>query len=195
MAAFTALGVALGASASTAFAAGTAVTALGATLVGTGVQMYGQRQQAKTAERVAERNAKIQENQALQTEMDARENARRQRADSKAKLKTQRSRYAKAGVIMEGSPLEVMAETAGLLELDALEIGRQAKGEATRLRAGAEVSRQDGYDQANALRIASGATLLSGAGSALSMGMQFSKAGSFKKAMPKQPTTPQTWSS
>jgi hypothetical protein len=186
MAAFTALGLAVGASASTAFAAGAAVTALGATLVGTGVQMYGQRQQAKTAERVAERNAKIQENEALQTEMDARENARRLRADSKAKLKTQRSRYAKAGVINEGTPLEVMAETAGLLELDALEISRQGKAKATRLRAGAEVSRQDGYDQANALRIASGATLLSGAGSALSMGAQFKNAGMFNEP-PKGP--------
>jgi hypothetical protein len=186
MAVFTSIGLALGASASAAMATGMAVTGLAASAVGTGVQMYGQRQQAKTAERVAERNAKIQEGDALQTEMDARENARRLREDSKSKLKTQRSRYAKAGVINEGSPLEVMAETAGLLELDALEIGNQAKAKATRLRAGAEVSRQDGYDQANALRIASGATLLSGAGSALSMGAQMKDAGMFIKP-PKGP--------
>ena len=156
-------------------AVGLSVTAMGATAVGTGVQMYGQRQQAKTAQRTAERNAKIQENQALQLEMDARENARRLREENKRKLKTQRSRYAAAGVINEGTPLEVMAETAGLLELDALEIGRQAKAKATAQRAGAVSSRISGYDQSRALKIASAGTLLSGATSIAGMGYNMSK--------------------
>ncbi len=156
-----------------------AIAAIGTSVVGTGVSIYGQQQQAKTAQRTAERNAKIQENQALQVEMDARENARRQRDENKRRMKTQRSRYAASGVINEGTPLEVMAETAGLLELDALEIGRQAKAKATNLRAGAASSRISGENQSNALKIASGATLLSGASSAAGMTYEFGKSGAF----------------
>lgn len=165
MAVFTAIGVALGASAAaggSAFAVGAAATALGASVIGTGVSMYGQHQQAKTAERAGERNAQIQEAEALQTEMDARENVRRQRATNDRAKKTQRQRYANAGVINEGTPLEVMAETAGLLELDALDISRTAKAKAERLRSSAESTRQGGKDRGSALRIAQGATLLSG---------------------------------
>lgn len=110
-----------------------AVASLATAAVGTGVAVYGQMQQAKTAKKVgeytaqtaeanakataeaAEYNAQLAEVQALQTEMDSRENIRRKRLENSRYQKSQRARFAKAGVTEEGSPLEVMAETAKLL--------------------------------------------------------------------------------
>lgn len=154
-----------------------AIGSLATTAVGTGISIYGQRQAAKTAQSVGDYNARISEmageynasvaeqnaaqvaatsaynaklleNQALQTEMDARENVRRKRLENTRYLSTQRSRFAAAGVTDEGSPLEAMAETAKLLEMDALEVNRQAQIRAAQVRAGAAEERRQGTFQA-----------------------------------------------
>lgn len=190
-----------------------AVASLATAAVGTGVAVYGQMQAAKTAKKVveynagvaeenakataeaAEYNARLAENQALQTEMDARENIRRKRLENSRYLSTQRSRFAKAGVTEEGSPLIVMSETAALLEMDAQEVNRQAMIEASRLRAGAAETRrtgvfqagqyqkQAGFErmygsaQASAARIGAASTLLAGASNMAGSAFQFKKAG------------------
>lgn len=177
-----------------------AIASLAATAVGTGVSIYGQAQQAKTAKAVgnynaaladqnaqqtaeaSEYNAKLLEVDAVQAELDGRENVRRIRQENKRYASTQRARFAASGVTEEGSPLEAMAETAKLLEMDALEVNRKAQIEATRLRAGARETRrtglfqagqyraQGGFDraygsaQASAARIGMATTLLAGAG-------------------------------
>ena len=65
----------------------------------------------------ANQNAAILADQGRATEAQAREQARRTREESDKVLAMQRARYAKSGVVNEGTPLAVMAETAGLLEL------------------------------------------------------------------------------
>lgn len=137
-----------------------AIASLATAAVGTGVAVYGQVQQAKTAKAAGEFNAKMAENAALQAEMDSRENIRRKREENRRMLAMQRGRYAKAGVTEAGTPLEVMAETAGLLELDALEMGRQSRIEANRLRAQAGYDRAMGKAGAQAAYLQAGATLL-----------------------------------
>jgi hypothetical protein len=190
-----------------------AIASLATAAVGTGVAVYGQVQQAKTAKKVGEYNAKTaeenakataeaaeynalaQEEQALQTEMDSRENIRRKRLENRRFQSTQRARFAKAGVTEEGSPLEVMADTAALLEMDAQEVNRQAQIEAARLRAGARETRrtglfqsdqftkQAGFErmygsrQASAAYIGAGATLLSGASNMMGSAAMFKKVG------------------
>lgn len=154
-----------------------AVASLAASAVGTGVAMYGQAQAAKTAKKVgaynasvaeqnagiadqnarqiaetSEYNAKVLEVQAIQTELDGRENVRRKREENKRYASTQRARFAAAGVTDEGSPLEAMAETAALLEMDAQEVNRQAQIRQAQLRSGAIEERRQGLFQADQAR-------------------------------------------
>jgi hypothetical protein len=90
-------------------------------------------------------NAAQYDNQAMRVEQEARERARRMRQENERMLGEQRARYGKAGVTSAGSPLAVMAETAGLLELGVADelykadMERSAfyrKGEAERFQAG-----------------------------------------------------------
>jgi DNA primase len=62
-------------------------------------------------------NAAQYEQQALRVEQEARERASRMRQENERLLGAQRARYGKSGVTSAGSPLAVMAQTAGLLEL------------------------------------------------------------------------------
>lgn len=129
--------------------------------VSTGVGVYGQMQQAESAQNIADYNAQVQQNnaqlqaqiamrnaqiqaqgaqysaQAAQAQYEAGMNnatvlaqqarsveeasriqAEQQREENQRLLARQRARYAAAGVVSsEGSPLAVLAETAGRLEL------------------------------------------------------------------------------
>lgn len=82
---------------------------------------YNQAQMAAAAAQSqfqARNNNAVQfDQEALRVEQEARERARRMREENERMLGTQRARYAKAGVTSAGSPLMVMAETAGLMEL------------------------------------------------------------------------------
>lgn len=62
-------------------------------------------------------NAQIAQNEALRVEQEARERAKRMREENERSLGLQRAAYAKAGVTSAGSPLMIMADTAGLAEL------------------------------------------------------------------------------
>lgn len=62
-------------------------------------------------------NAKVQEQQGAAAERRGVEEVRRQREEQARLLGRQRAGYAAAGVVMEGTPLEVLADTTRLLEL------------------------------------------------------------------------------
>jgi len=116
--------------------AAAAITAAVSSVAAAGMSFYGQQQQAAASQRMAQYNyavqkaqmemqgqmaaqtaqaqaavfgynAKVAENEALRTEQEARERARRMRAENERML----------GVTSEGSPLMIMADTAGLAEL------------------------------------------------------------------------------
>lgn len=65
-----------------------------------------------------QKNAAALENQARGVEAQGREQARRMREEQERMLAMQRAKFAKAGVVNEGSPLVVLAESAGLGELN-----------------------------------------------------------------------------
>lgn len=153
--------------------------------VGTGMSMYSQNEQAKTAERMAGYNAAIQRqdaemqmrlaqyqaganaqiaqaqaqaqinnaqslaNQTLGVEAQQREQARRQREEKERLLSFQRARYAKAGVVAEGSPLVLLSETAQLADLNIQD--RQYQD---------ELQRQSLFRQAELVRYDAGSSLL-----------------------------------
>ena len=96
---------------------------------GTAVKMASQYQEAKAAEETSKYNASVAKAQADQyRKVGEFEQARLLEAgaldvDKLARQKrqmagTQRALYAKAGLLIEGSPLEVMADTASQFELD-----------------------------------------------------------------------------
>jgi len=148
--------------------------------VGTGLAYKGQKDAAKTTAAVGEYNAKISEADAAQLDMEARETLRRRREANTSFLSSQRSKYVASGVVADtGTPLEVQAETAGILELDALDQARQARVQAQRLRTGAVVERITGQAQARAYNTAAGVSLLQGAASAMRGGASLYNSGAF----------------
>jgi hypothetical protein len=86
-------------------------------------------------------NAASLDNQAKGVEAQARERARRMREENQRMLAVQRANYGKAGVSSEGTPLMVMADSAGILELGVLDTKYEGDMEATALRRSAEVER------------------------------------------------------
>jgi hypothetical protein len=142
-----------------------------AAVAGAGVAAYGSYQQGQTAKKVANYNAKVQENAALQEEMDSREATRRQRTENRRLQARQRARIAKSGVVETGSPLEVMATDAGRLELAALDQRRDSRIRQSGLYTQAALDRYEGRQAARAGTIAAGASLLQGVGQAAGYGI------------------------
>ena len=89
------------------------------------------------------------EQQANRVEMEAREQAKRMREENDRALSQQRAAYGKAGVTSEGTPLMVMAETAGALELAVQDEWYKAN-----------VERRQFMDQAAATRYEAGYSLM-----------------------------------
>lgn len=142
-----------------------AAIALGAMAVGTGLSVYGQMQQAKTAQRVGEFNAKQAEEEALNVEMESKENMRRRRAEGARFRSSQRAQIASSGAQLgTGTALELEAETAGLMKLEELDMRRASQIEARRLRAGGAMGLYQAKRESQALKIGAGASLLSGLG-------------------------------
>lgn len=142
-----------------------AIAALGSIM-----QADAQSDAGKTAKRIGEYNATVDESDALQLELDSLETVRRMRADGKKTIGSQRASYAKGGVMVDtGSPLEVMAETEGMLKLQQLDQTRQASLESAKLKRSAQMSRFYGDTEMRASTIRAGASLLAGAGEATKM--------------------------
>lgn len=76
---------------------------------------------------VANGNARLLESQAAVVDRNAREDIRRKRADNESVLGDMRARVAKSGTLIEGAPSLALVESAGILELDALNIGYEAE--------------------------------------------------------------------
>jgi hypothetical protein len=64
--------------------------------------------------------------QASQIEQTANEQQKRARIEQQRMLAAQRAAYAKAGVMTEGSPIAVLAETAGIFELQNQDVAYEA---------------------------------------------------------------------
>ncbi len=131
------------------------VTSIAASAASTGISMYSQQEQAKTASAIADynydierqnaevqakmaqqqalwrqqaaqvqyqldqNNAQYMDQQARAVQMQAEEKARRVREEGERTLAKQRAQYAASGVVNEGTPLAVLSESAGLIELNA----------------------------------------------------------------------------
>lgn len=212
-----------------------AAIAIIGSLASAGISYYGQQQQAASAQRMAQynysiqrqqmemqarmqsiaadqqyqagmQNAKTMENEGLRVEQEARERARRMRTENERMAGAQRARFGKAGVVMEGTPLAVMAESAGLMELAVSDELYKANNERSAFYRKAEVEKwqagyslidqaaadynaatstfraqpilMEGQNTATALRVNSYGSLISGVSDAASMGRSYYGGGS-----------------
>lgn len=117
-------------------------------IIGTGLQVEGQKRESEARMRAAREQAKI----AL---FNAKIGERRFRMQTDALLSEQVVGFAKGGVTFEGSPVAVMEQTAAQAEMEALLIRYGGQVEASALISGAGYAGQAG-------QINTAATLISG---------------------------------
>lgn len=118
-------------------------------------------------------NASIAEQNAQEAKNAAKTEETQFRKQGDRLLSTQRSLYAKSGVAMTGSPLDVQAETAAEIESDALNIRRNGslaaqgfKQEAALQRGYGDMAKTRGKNAYSAGLWQAGGSLLSGASGA-----------------------------
>jgi hypothetical protein len=91
-------------------------------------------------------NAASLTNQVAGVEAQQREKVRRMREDQERQLAVQRGKFAKAGVVNEGSPLVVLADTARLTELNIQDAAYESELERRSLLRSAEMEKfQSGF--------------------------------------------------
>jgi hypothetical protein len=134
-----------------------------ATAVVGGVMQYqsGQRQ-ASAAKAQAEAQAAAAAENARQAKVASSWEEYQQRYRTGRLLAEQRTKFGKAGVVMEGTPLAVMEDTAYQAELDALAIKTQGDFAANRYMQQASSYRQSGQITADAYQREAGTSLLTG---------------------------------
>lgn len=136
-----------------------------------------QGEQADTASNVAEFNAKIKEQEAIEADMEARASLRNSRKRSSRAISTMRGKVAASGVLLEGSPLEIIAENATQLEINAAQDDRLYRMRSRNATADAASIRMGGQAQASGFRSQQQGTILGGAANLLGSGFQFHRSG------------------
>lgn len=143
--------------------AGLAVTALS-----TGVSYMGMKRQSEAQQNALEYNQKVNLENAKQAEAEAHEQIRRDRRANKKALARQRQAYADAGVLEEGSPLTVAADTAALMELEHQDTMYQAGSQSRGFRTQAGFNKMQAGSIKSGTKYALAGTLLSGTNQAIS---------------------------
>ena len=167
-------------------------------LIGTGVSaavsMYGQYQQGKAAEAQYKYQAGVARNNQIIAEQNAQDAIQRGKvdvADHRRKVNqikgSQRAGFGASGVVLDsGSPLDIVADTAMMGELDAQTISNNAEREARNYRIqGTNFGAEAGMLQSSAKSARSAAnigmagTLLGGATTFADKWYQFKRQGAF----------------
>ena len=144
-----------------------AMIAAGTALAGTVVSVVSQIEQGESQKKWSEYNAAVAERDAVAAQQSAEYDASQKRKETAKLIGRQRALYGKAGVTFEGSPLELMEETASQGELDALMIEREGKLKAGNYQSEAALSRMKGSSAQKAGYYGAGSSLLTGASSAM----------------------------
>lgn len=125
-----------------------AITAIAMGGTGLGLQMKGQYEAGKAAQiqseseaALREYNAQLAEQEAVEAQEAAAFEERKFRKGAERLKARQRTLYAKAGITPEGTPLDVMEQTATELGIDALMIRRGGQLGARGLTAEAQLQR------------------------------------------------------
>lgn len=149
-------------------------------VVGTAVSVDAQMTAAKSAENIAEHNAKVDLQASQQESLVAAENARRKSRENAKIIGLQKEAMAASGLAPTGTPLAMLGETVLTLERDLMDMGYEAATRSAALRSSAEMSLVEGRAAAGAARQQAVATGISGLGSASSGYIKASGAGAPK---------------
>jgi hypothetical protein len=156
------------------------VTGIAATAASTGVSMYAAHKQGEYAEKTAEYNAKVSEQQAQQaTEAGATEEQQHRQKVVQFEA-SQRAAMASSGALVDsGSFGDVLDTTVKTGEMDALTIRENALRKAWGYRVGADVERSQGAMAKSAANANMVGSLLTGATSTFGMIAKAKKDGTF----------------
>lgn len=161
-----------------AVATALAIGSLAVGAYGSYQQYRGLKEQQRTASNVTDFNARLEEQQAIQSDMEARENLRRMRKQAKRVISSQRAGFAGSGTLVNtGSPLEVQAESVAELERQALDQDRLKRLESSRFTSSAQSIRMGGNAVASGYGNQATGTLLGGATNLLGSGAMLYRTG------------------
>ena len=136
-------------------------------ILGAGVGALGQLGAGDAADDVAKYNAKILEQRAKLTEQAMQSETERMHKQARSLKATQEVGFAKSGaVVSSGTPLMVLAEQAGEMEKDVLQMRRNKMIEAQGFRSQAAMAKYEGAQAQKAARIGAVASLFSAGGKA-----------------------------
>lgn len=139
-------------------------------VAGTAVSAFGQYQAGQAQKAAANYNARVQEAQAIQQEMENRENIRRERKSGQGLLSSQRQKLGASGVVIQaGSPLEILGRTAGELELRAQDAARAGRSNLQYGLSQSRMTKWEGKQAATAATLGATGTILQGAGQSFAM--------------------------
>jgi hydrogenase maturation factor len=172
-----------------------AIASIASSVVGTGVSIMGQMQQADAARQAANYQAAVaRNNQILANQRAAQIEAEGKAAEQKKRLETQRligrqrAVLAGNGVLVDvGSALDITSDTAAFGELDALNTRYNYTNQAYNARRqadnfGSDAAMADFRASNSDATLAVTGTLLSGAGSVADKWYRFDSAGAFGKS-------------
>lgn len=136
-------------------------------MIGAGVSAVSAISSASQQKSAAEYNAKVAENQAIATRQQAEANAQMQERQSRLKIGKMQSTYAASGITSEGSPMEILEQSAREAELDRMNILWRGETGATGLENTATL---DKYKAGNAMTsgyLSAAGSIFSGASKAM----------------------------
>lgn len=143
-----------------------AAIAATATVIGAGVTAYGQAQQGKTANAIAQRNAQIMNRNATIAQQNAEFNAKLSERQSRRKRAKDTLELGQGIDIYDGTNLIAMATQEWSDEINAELIRRGGRNEAANLQMKAGVTIAEGEAAESAGYMAAGGSLLTGVGNA-----------------------------
>ena len=141
----------------TAIAAATAVAGLF-------MQYQSSQSASKQAEYDAEYEAELSENQAEQEKLNRAAAEKSDRSQGARRRAAQRASYAKSGVLLEGTPLTMLAEQAGVDEQNIQQGNLESRQRQANLKAGGQAALQSGKNRSSAYKAAGRTNLLTGIG-------------------------------
>ncbi len=144
-----------------------------ATVVGTGVTVYGQVQQGKAQNTIAQRNAQIQLRDAEIAKQNAEFNARMKEKQDDQRRRAMIAKQGGSGVVaMEGTNLLALAEQEFIDDMNAQLIRRGGQIQAQGLQDQAVLTSASGTAARSAAMTSAGSSLLTGLGQT---GLQYTK--------------------
>lgn len=144
--------------------------AIGAVVAGGALQAKGIMDDAKAQKEASDYNATLDRQNAELAVEQARNNEIKQRQYSSKVLGQARANYGASGITMEGSAMDVMAESAANAEMDALTIRHEGYLKSAAYKASAGLEEYRGRQAVASGRTKAFAALLGTAGKAAGMG-------------------------